>query len=108
MGRKKTELRTDGLKMCHKCKQLLPIDNFYADRTHSDGLKSSCKTCVPIKKTTYVRVKVRKKRSPNKTQPKVRDCYGFVNLWNSWEKEDGGALNVLQQISVSGGEAKRG
>lgn len=33
------------MKVCTKCKQRLPITNFYMDKQKRDGLSSSCKTC---------------------------------------------------------------
>lgn len=33
------------MKKCYKCKRTLSEDNFYKDKSLSDGLKGSCKTC---------------------------------------------------------------
>lgn len=32
-------------KTCSKCGQLKPVDQFYKDKRHPDGLFSSCKSC---------------------------------------------------------------
>lgn len=33
-------------KYCPKCKQTLPVKDFYPHKSHSDGLSSSCRECI--------------------------------------------------------------
>lgn len=35
----------DGYKKCARCEQLLLLSDFQSDKTHKDGLRSSCKDC---------------------------------------------------------------
>ena len=43
------------MKTCTKCGATKPVAEYHKDRTHSDGLRSSCKLCVSAyMKTNYV------------------------------------------------------
>ena len=44
--RKKKITVQDGYKYCNKCDSIKKYDEFYKNRSHSDGLNSSCKLCV--------------------------------------------------------------
>ena len=35
----------EGSKLCRTCGKAKPLDQFYGDRTHRDGLGSQCKVC---------------------------------------------------------------
>ena len=37
-------------KTCKDCQQTLAIDNFYADKTRTDGFRATCKKCMSEKK----------------------------------------------------------
>lgn len=39
-----------GLKICSACKKELPLDSFYKDKQHNDGLSPYCKECYQIRK----------------------------------------------------------
>jgi len=52
-------------KTCSTCKENLPIDSFYADKSKSSGFKSSCKACVIKKKSIAL------KKKKNKEKPKI-------------------------------------
>jgi hypothetical protein len=39
------EKRTDGLKRCNDCEQLLALDQFPKNKNHADGRNSYCKPC---------------------------------------------------------------
>jgi hypothetical protein len=40
-------------KVCTRCKLDLPLDQFYPDKTHKDGLNSRCKSCSNIISKSY-------------------------------------------------------
>jgi hypothetical protein len=42
-------------KICSKCKHILPVSIFCKDRSKSDGLYSSCKTCMNTTQRRYFR-----------------------------------------------------
>ena len=49
--------------MCAKCKKIMSTTEFQKDRTHSDGLKSSCKACrCAMEKKTRDARKAKRKR----------------------------------------------
>ncbi len=41
-----TEIFDEGFKRCFKCREILPLNSFHKDKSHSDGKGSSCKKCV--------------------------------------------------------------
>lgn len=57
----------NGTKQCSRCKKILPIDNFFAHKNHSDKLSSYCKKCAnKYKKVKYEMIGGAKKRAKNK------------------------------------------
>ena len=43
------------LKLCAKCNEEQPLDNFYKDSTKPGGLRNCCKTCVIKQNTQYAK-----------------------------------------------------
>ena len=41
------------LKQCGRCRENLPIENFYTDNTRKDGHNNSCKSCIQKYNATY-------------------------------------------------------
>jgi hypothetical protein len=39
-------------KRCHTCHQCKPLDQFYRNRRHADGLMKACKACQSVKACT--------------------------------------------------------
>ncbi len=44
----------DGKKLCSKCKELLPIDNFSKDMKQASGLRFRCKKCDELVKQNWI------------------------------------------------------
>lgn len=59
----------DGLKRCTICAEWLPVENFYKDRSRSDGLAAQCKTC---KKVIWRRKSMM--RGPSRIEPREGDA----------------------------------
>jgi 5-methylcytosine-specific restriction endonuclease McrA len=38
-------MRVAGLKWCSKCERWVPLENWYKNRAHEDGLATYCKSC---------------------------------------------------------------
>ena len=51
-------------KLCKKCKKIKTIDNFHRDKTHIDGFRSHCKSCV--KEYTNINRKIISKQETEK------------------------------------------
>jgi hypothetical protein len=43
-----------GSKLCRKCGLVKPLEQFYGDRTHSDGRQSKCKDCASQYSKLYI------------------------------------------------------
>ena len=41
------------MKICYKCKQLLPLENFGKNKSKKDGLQCECKTCKSLLRKEY-------------------------------------------------------
>jgi hypothetical protein len=50
-------MKKNKFKVCSKCKFIKPIDAFYKNSSHKDGLSSSCKDCVDVIQKIYNKTK---------------------------------------------------
>lgn len=64
-----------GTKVCSKCKQELPIEQFNKDSSKSDGLNMQCKDCVAVYRKSpegkEVSKRARKKFFSNRKRKRV-------------------------------------
>ena len=66
-------------KKCSKCKQTLPIDNFWKNKTSNDGYQSYCKSCMKIRTANY-----------QKTHPDKMKEYSKKSWWKHREEKING------------------
>lgn len=48
-----SELMTDGVKTCTKCREAVPLSGFYSDKRKRDGLRAVCKACYLAGRAAY-------------------------------------------------------
>jgi len=56
-------------KICSRCKQEFPLENFYKDASRKDGLSNKCKSC------TYVKQRKYKEKNPDIIKAEKRRYY---------------------------------
>lgn len=69
-------LTIEASKRCSKCRQVLPVEQFYKKKCHRDGMRSECKQCSikylmenPITKQTGQMVASARRRAKKKNLP---------------------------------------
>lgn len=82
-------------KICNKCQRVLSDPDFYKDKSHKDGLRSTCKKCTNASHAKYVE-KNRKKVNAQKRE---------------WQRKDRANLSekrkIQQRIQWDKGRGKR-
>lgn len=70
----------DGFKICTKCGIEKPISEFYKDKYHKDGLRSSCKECDRKFETSPLRIEYMKNyREENREEIKIKKKEYYYN-----------------------------
>ena len=67
-------------KICSRCKQKFPLENFYKDASRKDGLNNKCKPCAYVKQRKYKEnnpdiVKAEKRRYYERNKDKFKQRY---------------------------------
>ena len=67
-------------KICSRCKQKFPLENFYKDASRKDGLNNKCKLCTDVKQRKYKEnnpdiVKAEKRRYYERNKDKFKQRY---------------------------------
>ena len=67
-------------KICSRCKQKFPLENFYKDASRKDGLNNKCKPCTYVKQRKYKEnnpdiVKAEKRRYYERNKDKFKQRY---------------------------------
>lgn len=65
------------MKKCTKCLKLKPLEEFYRDKSHKDGRRSSCKKCFSVESKIYnskpeVKESTRNRQKKYHAQPDVK------------------------------------
>lgn len=67
-------------KICSRCKQKFPLENFYKDASRKDGLSNRCKPCTYVKQRKYKEnnpdvIKAEKRRYYERNKDKFKQRY---------------------------------
>lgn len=67
-------------KICSRCKQKFPLENFHKDASRKDGLSNKCKPCTYVKQRKYKKenpdvIKAEKRRYYERNKDKRRRYY---------------------------------
>jgi hypothetical protein len=81
----------DLLKKCCTCKKALPLDSFYKNKAHKDGLQGDCKNCRKIQVANWKinnpdRVRTIKRESARRNTKRAK-AYRLLTLYNLTYKE---------------------
>lgn len=76
----------DGKKQCGKCREWLPVENFYKNSKAATGLASACKACtLVVHQTAQYHVRYRERdpegAAAEKRRQHVKRMYGVTPEW---------------------------
>ncbi len=96
----------DGRKRCGKCREWLPVENFYKNSRAATGLASACKACTLVVHQTAQYTARYKERDPEgvaaeKRRRFIRTMYGVTPEWyDAMLAAQGGVCAICGQPEV--------